>query len=62
MMLVEQKIINPVSIFKGKINHIDRGNDSDNGFQGGCVRGRFSGIGRGGQSGGRGKKRRRQGG
>ena len=30
-MLIAQKIIKPVSIFKRKINHMDRGNDGNNG-------------------------------
>ena len=52
-MLIEQKIINPVSIFKRKIYHMDRGNDVNNGGWGGCGRGQFGGRGRGGQYGSR---------
>ena len=57
-MLVEQKIINPVSIFQSKIKLMVHGNDSDNGGRGGCVRGQLGGRGRGGRSGGRDRGRR----
>ena len=53
-MLIEKKIIKPVRIFKGKINHMDRGNDGNNGGQGNCSRYLFRGKGRGNKSGGRG--------
>ena len=47
-MLIEQKIINPVRIFKRKISHMYRGKDGNNGGWGVCGRGRFGGRGRGG--------------
>ena len=47
-MLVEQKTINSVRIFKNKTNHMDRRNDRNNGGQGGHGRVRFCGRGSGG--------------
>ena len=38
-MLIEKKIIKPVSILKRKINHMDHGNDGDDGGWSGRGRG-----------------------
>ena len=61
-MLIAQKIIKPVSIFKSKINHMDSVNDGNNFGPGGCGRVLFGGIAHGGKSGVRGRGRGRQGG
>ena len=45
-MLIDQKVIEPVSIFKRKINHTDHGNNGNNGGRGVHDRGRFGGKGR----------------
>ena len=50
-VLIKHKIIEPVSIFKGRINQIYRRNDRDYIFWGGYSRGRFGEIGHGGLSG-----------
>ena len=38
-IIIELKIINPVSIFKNKTNHMDRGNDGNIGDRGGIHKG-----------------------
>ena len=59
-ILIEEKIINLVSIFKIQINHMNHSNGGNNCGQVGRSRVQFSGRGRGVRSGGRGRGRRIQ--
>ena len=59
-ILIEEKIINLVSIFKIQINHMNHSNGGNNCGQVGRSRVKFSGRGHGVRSGGRGRGRRTQ--